>query len=274
MDRYVEVAGGRLFLVSDGDGPPIVLIHAAIADHRAWDAMVPLIVAAGYRAIRYDLRGFGRTTTEDVEFSNRQDVIAVLDALGIERAVLVGNSRGGQIAFDTAIEFPERIAAVVGVAAGLGGFEAEPAPDELALYAEMDRVEGADPPDVEAIVELDVRAWVNGPGQPSDRVEARIQDAIRMMDRAQYEVGHVNGRPIRLQPPAADRLAELSCPVLAVAGLLDFSEVAQTARHLDAHAPDARAIVLPGVAHMIGMEVPDELAELIVEFVAPLRPWA
>jgi 3-oxoadipate enol-lactonase len=274
MDRYVEVAGGRLFLVSDGDGPPIVLIHAAIADHRAWDAMVPLIVAAGYRAIRYDLRGFGRTTTEDVEFSNRQDVIAVLDALGIERAVLVGNSRGGQIAFDTAIEFPERIAAVVGVAAGLGGFEAEPAPDELALYAEMDRVEGADPPDVEAIVELDVRAWVNGPGQPSDRVEARIQDAIRMMDRAQYEVGHVNGRPIRLQPPAADRLAELGCPVLAVAGLLDFSEVAQTARHLDAHAPDARAIVLPGVAHMIGMEVPDELAELIVDFVAPLRPWA
>lgn len=273
MEHRVDVPGGRLFAVSDGDGPPIVLIHAGIADLRAWDALVPLLVAAGYRAVRYDMRGAGRSTTEDVEFSNRADVIALLDALEIERAVLVGNSRGGQVAFDTAIEFPDRIAAVVGVGAGLGGFEGEPTADEMAMFDEMDRLEGADPRDVDALVELDVRVWVNGPGQRSDRVDARIQDAIRAMDRPQYEAGHVDGDPIRLQPPAAERLADLRCPVLAVAGLLDVSDVAQTARHLEAHAPNARATILPHVAHMIGMEVPDELATLIVGFVEPLRPW-
>lgn len=274
MEHDVDVPGGRLYGVSDGDGPPVVLVHAGIADLRAWDALVPLLVAAGYRAIRFDLRGLGRSTTEDVEFSFRADVLATLDALGIERAVLVGNSRGGQIAIDTAIESADRVVAVVGVGAGLGGFEVDVPPDEMALFDEMDRLEGADPRDPDAIVELDIRVWVNGPGQPSDRVDARIQEAIRVMDRPQYEAGHVDGRSIRLKPPAADRLTDLRCPVLAIAGLLDVSDVAATARHLEAEAPNARAVILPHVAHMIGMEVPDELAALIVEFVAPLRPWS
>ena len=61
--------------------------------------------------------------------------------------------------------------------------------------------------------------------------------------------------------------------VLAVAGELDFSDMAQTARHLEAAAPNARAVVWPDVAHMIGMEAPDRLNALIVDFLAPLRPW-
>ncbi len=88
------------------------------------------------------------------------------------------------------------------------------------------------------------------------------------------EPGRVKGRPIRLDPPATDRLAELRCPVLAVAGELDFSDVVRTAEWLAAEAPDARALVWPDVAHMIGMEQPDRLAATIVDFVAPFAPWA
>lgn len=54
---------------------------------------------------------------------------------GIPRATLVGNSRGGLIAFDTAIEFPDRVRAVVGVGAGLGGFEGDATPDEIGVEA-------------------------------------------------------------------------------------------------------------------------------------------
>ena len=121
----VDVPGGHLFAIDEGSGPPIVLLHAGVADLRAWDAMVEPLLAAGYRVVRFDTRGYGASTTEDVEFSHRADVRAVLDSLGIGRAALVGNSRGGMIAFDTAIESPERVVAVVGVAAGLGGFEVE-----------------------------------------------------------------------------------------------------------------------------------------------------
>ena len=272
----VPVPGGRLHVVDAGDPghPAIVLMHAGIADLRAWDDMVGPLVDAGYRVVRYDARGFGASTTDDVEFSNRADLVAVLDALGLGTAALVGNSRGGQIAFDTAIEHPERVVAVVGVGAGLGGFEGESTPEEIALFQQMEALEEAADPDPDAIADIDVRVWVDGPGQPETRVPAAIREKVRLMDAPQYAADHVGGRPIPLDPPAAARLADLRCPVLAVAGDLDVSDVAQTARHLEANAPDARAVVLPGVAHMIGMEVPDELAALIVEFLAPLPRWS
>lgn len=273
MERFVEVPGGRLFAASDGAGSPIVLMHAAIVDHRAWDAMVPGLVDADFRVVRYDYRAFGASTTDDVEFSNRADLLAVLDAFGIARAALVGNSRGGQIAFDTAIESPERVIAVVGVGAGLGGFDGALTPEEQALFDEGERLESAAEPDVTAIVDLDVRVWVDGPGQPPDRVDREIRDAVRAMDRPLYEPGRIRGRPIRLDPPANDRLGEVRCPVLAVAGALDVSDVVQTARRLEAAAPNARAVILPDVAHLIGMEAPARLNALIVDFLTPLGPW-
>jgi pimeloyl-ACP methyl ester carboxylesterase len=257
----VPVPGGRLHVVDEGDPshPPVVLLHAGIADLRSWDDMVPPLVDAGYRVARYDTRGFGSSSTEDVEFSNRADLLAVLDALGIGRAALVGNSRGGQIAFDTAIEFPDRVVAIVGVGAGLGGYQGESTPEEIALFHEMEALEEAAAPDPDAIADIDVRVWVDGPGQPETRVPSAIRDKVHMMDASQYAPAHVTGRPIPLSPPAAARLAELRCPVLALAGELDASNVAHTARHLEAEALAARAMILPGVAHMIGMEVPNEL---------------
>ena len=56
-------------------------------------------LSRSYQVIRYDTRGFGRSRTEQTEFSNRQDILDLLSHLGVERAVLVGNSRGGIIAF-------------------------------------------------------------------------------------------------------------------------------------------------------------------------------
>jgi pimeloyl-ACP methyl ester carboxylesterase len=273
---FVPVPGGRLNVVDDGGpgNPPILLLHAAIADLRSWDDLVPPLVGAGYRVIRYDLRGFGGSTTEEVDYSNRADAVAVLDAHGIDRAVLVGNSRGGQIAIDTAIEFPDRVVAVVGVAAGLGGFETDATPEEVAAFERGEALEAADPPDVDAIVDLDVRFWVDGIGQSETRVSSAIREKVRAMDSAQYAADRIKGRPIVLAPPAGARLGDLRCPVLAVAGELDASEVAQTARHLEAEAPNARAVIMPGTAHMIGMEVPDELAALIFEFLAPLPRWS
>ncbi len=272
----IVVPGGRLFTVDDGDPahPPILLLHAGIADLRSWDAVVPLLTAAGYRVIRFDHRGHGQSTTEDVGFSPRADVLAVLDAYDIHRAVLVGNSQGGRIAIDTAVESPDRVVAVVGVGAGLAGYETDPTPEEALLWGEMEQIDAADPPDLDAIVDIDLRVWVYGPGQPPDRVPAALRDQMMTMDRPLYEPGRLHGSPEALDPPARDRLAELRCPVLMIAGALDTSGPAHTARHVAAHAPDARAVIWSHVAHMIGMEVPDELAASVVEFLAPLPRWS
>ena len=276
----VAAPGATLHVIDEGasDRPPVVLLHAGIADSRAWDALAPRLVEAGYRVVRYDRRGFGRTVTEDVEFSNRADLVAVLDALGIGRAALVGNSQGGQIAFDAAIEHPERVAAVVGVGAGLGGFEGDVTDDELALFdrseALEERLDAGETDVLDELLELDVAMWVDGPGQPTDRVPVEIRDLVRAMDREHYDPARVQGRPIPLRPPAAERLADLRAPVLAVAGALDVGEVVATARHLAAELDQATAVVWPDVAHMIGMEAPDRLAGLIVDFLAPLPRWS
>ena len=275
VERFVDVPGGRLLVVDDGDGPPILLLHAGIADLRAWDSMVPGLVAAGYRAIRYDARGFGRSTTEDVPFSNRADAIAGLDALGIGRAALVGNSRGGQIAIDTAIEFPDRVVALVMVGSGPGGFDPGiELPDEAPYEAEAERLASADPVDGDALADLDVRLWVDGPGQPPDRAPSEIREAVRTMSRPLYDKGHVSGQPSPLEPVANDRLGDLRCPVLLVNGSLDVQYIALATERLEAAVPDVRVVTIPNVAHMVGMEVPAKLNELILEFLAPLRPWS
>jgi pimeloyl-ACP methyl ester carboxylesterase len=271
-ERHVDVPGGRLFVLDEGSGPPIALLHAGIADVRSWDAMVPLLNQAGYRTIRYDQRGVGRSTTEHVEFSRVDDLLAVLDATGVGKAALVGNSMGGQLAFDTAITAPDRVAAVVGVGAGLGGFDGGNTPEELAIFSEMERLENADPVDPAAVAEIDARAWVDGPGQPATRVPAAIRNLVIEMDT--FDPSQPQGKPRRLDPPASERLSELRCPILAVAGELDMSEVAVTARHLEANAPDARALVWPDVAHMIGMEQPERMTAATVDFLARLPRWA
>jgi pimeloyl-ACP methyl ester carboxylesterase len=270
----VQVPGGALRVIDDGDGPPILLLHAGVADLRAWDAMVAPLVAAGYRVIRYDARGYGRSTTDDVEFSPRDDLWAVLDAEGVDRVAIVGNSRGGSLAFDTAIESPERVVAVVGVAAGVRGFDGGTTPAEDVIIAAYEAVDEAEPFDPEALTAFETGVWGDGPGQPAGRLRADARDLLTEMNGPLNDPASVKGSETRLDPPAAERLAELRCPVLAIAGTLDFSNVAVTARMLQATAPDARAVIWDDVAHMIGLEQPDRLAAEIVAFLEPLPRWS
>ena len=272
--RSVEVPGCRLHVVDEGAGPPIVLLHAGVADLRAWDALVPSLTAAGYRVVRFDARGYGRSTTDDVAFSSVADLVAVLDALGIGRAPLVGNSRGGMTAFDSAITASGRVVAVVGVGAGLGGFEGATTPDEMAIFETYESLGTADPYDADALPAFEADVWLEGPGQPRGRVPAAVRTAFLAMARPLNERGRIEGRPIEIDPPADRRLADLRCPVLAIAGALDFDEVAEAAEHLATAAPAAAALVWPDVAHMIGMEAPDRLAAAIVDFLAPLERWS
>jgi pimeloyl-ACP methyl ester carboxylesterase len=270
----VEVPGASLHVVDDGAGPPILLLHAGVADLRSWDGMVAPLVAAGYRVIRYDARGYGRSTTDDVAFSPRDDLCAVLDARGVRRGALVGNSRGGSLAIDTAIESPDRIVAVLGVAAGLGGFDGGETPAEQAIFEAYEAVDTADPFDAAALTDFETAVWGDGPGQPAGRLSADARALLTEMNLPLNDPARVKGREMKLDPVANERLAELRCPVLAIAGALDFSGVTATVRHLEADAPNARAVIWDDVAHMIGMEQPDRLAAEIVTFLEPLDRWS
>ena len=97
-----------------------------------------------------------------------------------------------------------------------------------------------------------------------------IRELVREMGRENNAPGRGRGRPMRLEPPEAEQLERLTLPLLAIAGELDFSYAASAARYLEERVPSARAEVMPGVAHMIGLEAPEELARAITAFVEPM----
>lgn len=271
---WIDVPGGRLAADDHGprDGSPIVLVHSAVVNRRAWDGVVPHLVDAGYRVIAYDMRGFGESTSEDVEFAGHEDVLAVLDHFGVGRAAIVGNSMGAHFALDAILAAPGRFVAFVWVGGGISGFDEDPSPEEDALFQAESHAEEAGDWDLAA--ELDAQIWIDGPGQPSTRVAARVREAFKAMDRELLEPGRVYGNRRPAATPAIAQLGSVRAPTLVVIGDLDTVGTRASAERLAADVPAARLIHIPDVAHIVGMEVPDELAALIVEHLAPLPSWS
>ena len=265
VEGYIRVEGGRLWAEWAGEGSGVVLAHAGIADSRQWDPQWDALIA-GHRVVRYDLRGFGKAEVEHVQFSNREDLVAVMDAAGLERAVLVGCSRAGSIVVDTALEYPDRVSGIVHVCGGISGTEWDSTPVEEEEFAKGEALEAAK--DWAALADQAVRIWVDGFGQPEGRAPAEAREAVRRMAYESSVQDKPYGDPIVLDPPAAGRLGELSMPVLVIAGLLDESGTIASARLLAREAPRARLIELPDIAHMPSLERPEWFTETLLGFLA------
>ena len=270
---WIDVPGGRLAADDHGDpsAPPIVLVHSAVVNRRAWDGVVPPLVAAGYRVIAYDMRGFGESTSEDVEFLGHDDLLAVLDHFGLGRVAVAGNSMGAHFALDAVLTAPDRFVAYAWIGGGISGFDKDDAPHETALFDAEEAAEQAGDWDLAA--ELDAQIWMDGPGQPATRVDPAVRAAFVAMDRELLEPGRVYGKRQKAAVPAIDQLASVRVPTLVVIGEHDTSGTRAAADRLAADVPGARLIRVPNAAHIVGMEVPDELAALIVELLAPLPRW-
>ncbi|HEY5628177.1 MAG TPA: alpha/beta fold hydrolase [Candidatus Limnocylindrales bacterium] len=262
----VPVPGGHLWAEVAGSGSGVVLAHAGIADARMWDPQWDAL-SARHRVARYDLRGFRRSEVEHVRFSNREDLIAVMDAAGLDRAVLVGCSRAATISLDTALEFPDRVRGLVWVCGGVSGADFGDAGDEI---AELDRREEAlaEAKDWEGVTEIDLRIWVDGPREPAGSGPAAVRELVRTMCLDTLRQDKVYGDQVDLVPPAVERLGDLRVPVLAIVGERDPLVTARAADVLVAGVTGARRIDLPGVAHLPNLERPEWFTETLLAFLA------
>jgi pimeloyl-ACP methyl ester carboxylesterase len=114
----LQAQGPALFYEDDGSGPPVVFLADWAQDTSIWFRLLPEL-RIGFRLVRYDLRGQGRSgAPSDDDYSivaHREDLERLLDELGIERAHLVGAGLGGSIALSFAVAHPERVGAVAAI---------------------------------------------------------------------------------------------------------------------------------------------------------------
>jgi pimeloyl-ACP methyl ester carboxylesterase len=267
---FLDTNGARIHYEVEGTGEPVLFIHAGVANLRMWDDQAAAL-RDRYRVIRYDTRGYGETETQAVEFSNRADAAAVLDHLGEASAHVVGLSRGGVIALDFTIERPDRVRSLVVAAGGISGYES---PDEVPeeTWAEPERLEEAR--DWEALADWETRYWVDGPGQPADRVDPTIRTRVHDWILETYRAEKTNGTPQPLDPPAWERLDQLRVPVLAIVGTVDDPGTIDSMRQLASRVPGTRLEVFEGAAHMLNLEQPDRFNEVLREFLDGLAARA
>lgn len=240
-----------------GEAPPLVLLHPGVADSRVWDGVLPRL-AEGRRVIRYDARGYGRSPAPTAPFSLVEDLIAVLDHFDVARAFLAGSSMGATTAIGVALADPARVAGLALLVPGITGN-----PDFLMeeFTAEVGRLAKAG--DMDGVVAL-VKRTSAAAGAGDD---PQADELIRAVIPAWFAV-HPHTLP---DPPAFDRLGELTVPTVLALGERDDPEVVRCNEAMAARIPGCRLVRLPGSDHFPTLREPDAVVGMILEAHAAAR---
>ncbi|MFI6793183.1 alpha/beta fold hydrolase [Nonomuraea sp. NPDC050383] len=258
----------------------VVFVHAGVADRRMWEHQFRAL-SDRYRVIRYDWRGHGESADADGEVCHHEDLLAVLDALKVRSAVLVGCSMGGAYAVEAALAAPERVAGLVLCGSGLAGHgwpasmveqarervhSAVPA-DRLARYRRGGAAD-VDAGDVLAMARAHTLWQVAGPERGRADLEDGVWEAAVEMCRLVFARSW-GGPPVverGLVPAAAGRLAEIAVPALVVNGLSDVAGIQEVAGLLAGGIAGARRVDLPETGHLAPLERPVEVTRLLEGF--------
>lgn len=264
----LDLPGASLYYETDGhvSSPALLLIHAGVATLRMWDGIVPAL-AANHYVIRYDARGYGATTSDDVPFSDLADAADLLDHLGIARATVIGCSRGGRIAIDLAVEHPERVAGLVTIGSGPSGFpETELTETEDAMFDELDAAFAAE--DWTVLQDLEVRLWSIGPTRNEADLDPAFVAEAYALNRANAVHRGEGSSPTPLDPPAYDRLVDIDVPTLVMVGDHDLSIVLIQYAYLLTTIPGADGRRFTESAHLPSVEQRDEFERVLLAWLA------
>jgi pimeloyl-ACP methyl ester carboxylesterase len=237
-----------------GQGPVVVLLHAGVADRAMWSDQLEPIAREGYRVLALDMPGFG--DAPPVTGPPFIDVLTMMDALGIERATLVGNSFGGFIALCAAVTAPERIDGLVLVSAPPP--QLVPSPALAAVWTAAG--EALERGDVEGAIASVLDAWTL-PDAPEPLRDYIAASQRRTLTRADPDVewdDPVEGNP--------EILRTLRVPALVTAGEHEFPDFVQGARWYAEILPDARHAVIAGAGHLAPLETPEAFRRLLLDF--------
>ena len=260
----LNVSNAQLYYETAGQGAPLVMIHAGVADNRQWNNEFTFF-ARNYQVVRYDMRGYGKSEPVAGEFNHMEDLAGVLDALGIqEPVVIMGCSMGGGLAMDFALTHPARVRALILVGSGPSGLELDvPAP---AKFADAEKAFEAG--DLDLVGEIETQIWFDGMGRTPDQVNQAMRKLVYEMNRQAlaHEVKQLGKRIPNTQTPAFNRLSDLEVPVLIVVGEHDTPYILAAADYMVERIPSARKVIIEDAAHLPNMDHPDEFQAHVANF--------
>jgi 3-oxoadipate enol-lactonase len=262
----VENNGALLAYEVAGAGPPLVMLHGHLLDQHQWDGQFQSF-ASDYQVVRYDARGYGRSTQPPVAYTHAADLHAVMRALGLDHAFLMGCSGGGAMCIDFALQYPEMVDGLILVGTGIAGFEPSgpPPPDLLAMSEALKR--GA----IDEAVEYSLKFWTDGPRRTPDQVNLSARERTRAMTKQLFSRRPAEGAVQQhFVPDALGRLAELRAPTLAIIGSEDDPMLHAISEKIASQSPNARCIVIPDAGHHPNLEHPELFNRTVLSFLNTL----
>lgn len=242
---WVEHEGARIWYASHGSGTAVILLHGGLGHSGNWGYQVPALLAAGHRVVIIDSRGHGRSTRDARPYKYElmaSDVLAVMDALALERAAIVGWSDGACVAMVLGMVAPQRVAGVFFVGcnmdpSGTKEFVATPVIDRCLSRHRQDYARlSATPDEFDAFV-------------------AAVSDMMKT------EPNYF-----------ADDLARISVPVVIAQSEHDEFIKREHAEYLAGAIPGAELNVLPGVSHFAPLQRPALFNKAMIAFVERVLP--
>ncbi len=245
----------QLYVEEAGQGTPMVLLHGFPLDHSIWQPLVPLLQNKS-RLIMPDLRGFGRSPAPDGVYTMREmadDVLALLDRLKIEHAIIVGHSMGGYVTLAFAHAYPQRVS-------GLGFVSTHAAADLPETHAS--RLKNA---------RKVARAGVDFLAKDmSQKITARpelVEPVRQIMEKAckQAVIGSLKGMAER--PDSTSILSSMRAPAVVIHGIDDKFVSLEKAQDMAQFLPRAWLVQVPNAGHLPMMSAPDVVASALSELI-------
>jgi 3-oxoadipate enol-lactonase len=253
----LSIEGSNIYLEECGTSPQtVVLLHDGVLHSAAWDEVWPEF-CKHFHTVRYDRRGYGRSSAATSWYFETDDLAALLRHLKVNRAVIVGSSHGGEISINFTLDHPEIVQQLVLVGPVVGGMPYSQhfldRGNVLGKPLEKGDVQGA-------ISEASKDKYLFAPG--SDAAKKRMTELLSAspqdMTHAYFEL------PVR---PALPRLQEIKIPTLLLVGDADIPDVHAHTGAIEAGIPRARRVVLKDVGHIMYLEKPAEFSRLVIGFV-------
>jgi pimeloyl-ACP methyl ester carboxylesterase len=224
----------------------VILLHSALGDSRLWKRQVAALERE-HHVIAPDLPGWGENPLPTEPFSFVDFAAQHLPG------VLVGNSFGGAIALRTALAHPKKVEKLVLVDAGLPAWDYT---EKMRGYWKAEE-EAIDSGDLDAATEVNMEFWV----KPEHR------DEVRPQQRRALELQTAHEEP-ELIWPEMGALSKLTMPTLVIVGADDHADFHAIAEHLAEGIPNADLAIVPGAGHLVGIDEPEELNALLLEFLS------